>query len=341
MKTIRSLLCLLAAPLIQTAPAQIVSYTNFIRQSQVGSGVEWDVQVAPSGEQLSALAIDPGGARFELWTVKNSPLTEYLLDHKLVAAYVPQAYVAITSEDPYTLMPRTRADRPFTVNVDIQGIIDNDPTAPDPAKQVLLRRYVQSYGVKGTGIGIDPSQATMLSEIAISQNGTQTYSYALSSVPGADRAKLRGEERFTVFSLTDYQTPQAQLASRTIQIWPVADGAIAGITNGQNIRFALPPVTITLNDLYPSSRTYAQFYRGDPALGTTGLIVPGSAVVVNETIPQDRVLKLIDWDSAIPEDGRWTIELITETPFGAERLAHVTFDLDRTIEVNGSVTTME
>ena len=82
-------------------------YTNFIRQVQLPTGVQWDVTVASIGEQLSALAIDPGGARFELWTVKDTPLTSYLLDTRYVGTYVPMANVVIRSEDPYSLIPRT------------------------------------------------------------------------------------------------------------------------------------------------------------------------------------------------------------------------------------------
>jgi hypothetical protein len=40
-------------------------------------------------------------------------------------------------------------------------------------------------------------------------------------------------------------------------------------------------------------------------------------------------------------DGEWTIELLTETPFGLERLDHVTFTVDRTLQMNGSVNTID
>ena len=41
--------------------AQTTTFTNFIRQVQYPVGVAWDATVAASGEQLSELAIDPGG----------------------------------------------------------------------------------------------------------------------------------------------------------------------------------------------------------------------------------------------------------------------------------------
>lgn len=320
-----------------------ITYTNFVRQFQLPSGVQWDMSVAavsPDGGSLSPLAINPGGARFELWTVKSSPATSYLLDTKYVGTYVPQASVVVRSEDSYANIPRTRADRPFYVDVTVSGLLSG-ATDPTPSKSVTLMRHVQSYGVGGTGVTIDRSQATLLSQVAVATNGIQTLTYAVNSVPGADRAKVRGEERFSVFSLADYQAPASQLASQFIQFWPVADGTITGITQGQVIRAAMPQITLTLNDLYPNSRTYAQVYKGSPVLGTTGTVVPGSNLVINDSLPSSRVLLASNYDSAFDSDGLWTMELLTVTPFGIDRLAYVSFTLDRTIEVNGSFTTIE
>ena len=336
----RLLACGLVAAATSAPAVTLPTYTNFVRQVQVVSGVQQDVSVAALGAQFAAMAINDGGARFELWTVLQSPLTSYLLDSKLVGSYVPQATVTITSADTTCNAPRTRADKPFTVTVNVQGI-SADPTAPVPAKQVDLLRYVQSYGTGGTGVGLDRTLATLLSTSYLTTNGNTVLTYALTSVPGSNRAKLWGEERFTVNSEADYQTPVAQIASQTVQIWPVADASISGITNNQTIAFSLPAVTLQYNDLYPYSTTYAQVYQGTAQLGRTGSIVAGSSVVVNDTVSQSRTLTLSNWDTAIPGDGQWTMEVITATPFGVERLAYVTFNLDRTIEVHGAVTTLE
>ena len=324
------------------------TFTNFVRQVQTPTGVERDVSVSATGETLSPLAIDPGGARFELWTVKASPLTSYLLDTRYVGTYVPIGQVTIRSEDPYSVIPRTRADRPFYVDISISGLLSGAGD-PEASKSVKFLHHVQSYGVKGTGIGINRTLATLDSQVLMSQNGSQTLTYVINSVPGADRSKIRGEERFSFYSLQDNQIPtspipESQLASQFIQIWPVADGAIAGITDNQLIRFALPSLTLTVNDAYPGSHVYAQVYKGSPALGTVGTIVPGSSKnFASETVPKDEILPIptATYDSVFDEDGQWTMELLTETPFGVERLDHVTFMLDRTIEMNGTVTTID
>ncbi len=318
-------------------------FTNFVRQVQLPTNVIWDVSVLPTGEQLSPLAIDPGGARFELWTVKSDPLTVYLLDTKYVGTYVPMAGVVIRTEDPntYTAIPRTRADRPFIVDVTTSGLRSEDD-APEASKSVKLLRHVQSYGIDGTGEGIDRDQALLTDQRLLVNNATHRLSYPLTSIPGADRSKVRGEERFSVFSLEDYQAPASQLASMFVQIWPVADGSISGISQNELVRFALPQITITLNDLYPDSRTYAQVYKGEPQAGVQGIVIPGSALIVYDSVPQSRVLPPINgWDAVIDSDGRWTLEVLTVTPFGVDRLAHVTFEVDRTIEMNGTFTTIE
>lgn len=326
------------------------TYTNFIRQVQYTEGdpdpVEWEVSgIEPSGEALSPLAIDPGGARFDLWTAKNSPLTDYLLDSRFVGTYVPICQVTIRSEDPYPLIPRTRADRPFYVDISISGLLSPSSSgATDASTKVNFLRHVQSYGNTGNGVGVDRTQATLLSQVEMDENGTQTLTQVITAIPGPSNIlKKRGEERFTFFSLDDYQAPAAQLASQFIQIWPVADGTLSGIAENQDIRFALPNVTLTLNDLYPESHTYAQVYKGSPSLGTVGKIVPGSSKQFHDTVPHSEVLVLSGYDSVFDEggDGQWTMEIITSTPFGLERLDHVTFFVDRTIEMNGSVTTVD
>ncbi|MGD7651969.1 MAG: hypothetical protein ACQCXQ_02055 [Verrucomicrobiales bacterium] len=318
-------------------------YTNFLRQVQLPTNVIWDVSVAEEGESQSGLAIDPGGARFELWTVKADPLTVYLLDSKYVGTYVPMASVSITTEDENTFnaIPRTRADRPFIVNVSVEGMVEPGEDVQEAATMVKLLRHVQSYGTDGSGVGIDRDQATLLDQRYLTENATYQLSYEVTAIPGSDRTKVRGEERFSVYSLEDYQANESQLASMFVQIWPVADGEIAGIESGEEFTFKVPEITLTLNDLYPDSQTYAQVYKGQEALGTEGKVIAGSFLSVYDSVPNDRVLVIDDWDSAITEDGVWTMELLTSTPFGIDRLDFVTFEVDRTIEMKGSFTTIE
>lgn len=319
------LLLLLACSV--SASGQSGQYTHFIRQVNLPEGVTWDRQVAAQGSDVTSVGVGSGGARFELWSVSTSPLISYLVDTTVVSAYLPTATVAIQSEDPYAAFPRTRADRGFQVHVTVAGLLSGE-SDPEPSKSVNFLRFVQSYGTGGTGAGIDRSQATLLSQAPISTNGSHTFTYAINAVPGADRAKVRGEETFKVFSNGDYNMPPLEIDSKIIQIWPVASASISGITHGQVISSTVPPVTITLNDLYPDSRTYAQVYRGSPQLGTAGTVIPGSSLLIKDSVPSNRIMSLSSLDALIHSNGLWTMELLTQTPFGTDRLAAVSFAIE-------------
>ena len=317
-------------------------FNNFYRQVQLpDEDVKWNVVVSPEGEEQSPLPINPGGARFELHTVRADPFEGFLLDTTYVSTFTPLAEVIVRSEDPHSPVHRTRADRPFAFELRIDGLLPDDPEAPDAAKSVEVLHHVQSYGPDGNGIDIDKSQATLLGKGLLNENGLTTMWFDVTMIPGADRAKVRGEERITVFSLDAYQSPASELDSAHIQIWPVADGTLTGIDEGQEIRFSSPQVTMRVNDIYPDSQVYTQVYPGPPALGTEGIVVPGSAKIYNETVPQSLELAMKDWDKILTQDGQWTMELLTATPFGIDRLDYVSFTVDRTIEVNSGVTTLE
>lgn len=287
----------------------------------------WDMEVAAQGSTLSPLSILPEGARFELWSVSHTPLRSYLLDTTVVSPYLPTATLAIQSEDPFAAFPRTRADRGFQVHVTVAGLLSGE-SDPESSKSVNFLRFVQSYGPGGTGAGIDRFQATLLSQASISTNGSQSFTYAINAVPGTDRTKVRGEETFKVVSIEDYSMPSGEIDSKIIQIWPVADGSISGITQGQVISGTVPPVTFTLNDLYPDSRTYAQVYRGSPQLGTAGTVVPGSSLLIKDVVPSNRVLSVSNLDALFHSNGLWTMELLTQTPFGIDRLAVISFTVE-------------
>ncbi len=343
MKSIPPILaCAASAFLALSAPesAHAGNFTFFIRQIQLPDELEWDVSVAQEGSQPSPLAINPNGARFELHALKSYPLTGYLLDTTYVNSYIPVASVVITSEDPYSVIPRTRADRPFWVSFDVSGITF-DPDAPEAAQYVKLLRHVQAYPGKGVGDTIDRSLATLHAQGSLSENGPHILEFELNAVPGADRLKVRGEERFSVYSLADMGAPESQLSSQFIQIWPVATSVIAGIEHGEAIKGIAPELRIELEDLYPNSWTYAQVYQGPPELGTEGKLVPGASIIIDGSVPRDEILKVRNWDSAIREDGLWTLEVITRTPFGLDRLGFISFEVDRTIEFNGNVTSLD
>lgn len=321
--------------------------SNFIRQVHQATGLQWDVAVDASGSRQSPLPILPGGSRFELWTVESNPMKSYLLDVKFVDVALPKSNIRIVTEDPCTTIVRTRADRPFSVVVTTSGLLSG-LGIPLNGGLVVIYRHVQAYGsgekILGLNLGglnFNPDQGILVSVGTISGNGSHTLNYPITAIPGPDRAKVKGEERFSILTLPNLGNPAAPLAMRFVQIWPVADGTIEGIEEGARLEGALPDLTLTAHDLYPDSQMYAQIYPGELRNGVEGVVLEGSGVIINHQVPQNRQLRLSQWDDVITGNGRWTVELLTSTPFGIDRLDHVTFEAIRELKVRGTINSAE
>ncbi|MFT3992584.1 MAG: hypothetical protein QM680_14405 [Luteolibacter sp.] len=336
---------LLWMPAVGPAGVFADTYTNFIRQVQYPSNVVWDMDVEASGAKQSALVVEDGGAQFQLHAVNSATLAAYVLDAKYVGAYVPIAQISIRSEDPYATIPRTRAGRPFYVDITITGLLSGE-AYPAASKEVTFLHHVQSYGEGGTGVNLDRTQATLVSQESITTNldaDTRTYRYSV--VPAADVAKIRGEERFSVFTIQDtretYSIEPSQLASQYIQIWPVPEGTISGIAMNGKYKDLIPTVTFGVKDVYPGSQIYAQAYQGGVNDNPSDPVQVAAANAAVYATPTDASFSSTNLSGKLPVDGQWTVELISSSPFGLERLDYVTFDIDRTISVRGSMTTAE
>src|SRR5687768_2890225 len=90
------------------------SYINHILETTPDGGSVLNAgssSVADYGTKDADTVVQEGGVTYELITMQStSPYTEYLLDSKTVGSYFPAATVEIFTEDPYTVIPRTRAD---------------------------------------------------------------------------------------------------------------------------------------------------------------------------------------------------------------------------------------
>lgn len=333
-----SIAALISAPL---ASADEDDYISFIRQHQQDTGVIWDMPVELAGEALSPMVIETGGSLFQLWAIRKSTFHDYLIDQKLVGAYLPAAELEITTEDPYPV-PRTRADRPFTLQAQISGLLAG-PGVPEASTKVLLEHYAANYPdreeqtlTRAHALAEDPARSLYLTE-----NGTVQIIYPATMLSGPDPTKVMGEEHFVVHALPDGDFAQTQIATAKVQIFPITSGTIAGIRNGDIVRTLPPTLTVTLKDLYPSSATYLNIYPGAPALGTAGKKIPGSILVLDQDKSQNRTLTVRDWATTMTREGIHTIELLTETPFGIERLDHVSFTVNRVLSIRAMVTSIE
>lgn len=328
---------LLLAALSTHAAAQTGAYVNFIRQTQQGTGVVWDMPVARSGMGPSVMTLESNGALFQLWTIEQSRAKDYLLDQKLVSAYLPKADVRITTLDPYTIVTRTRVDQPFSVEIEVRDLLTGTGL-PDAATKVLLQQHVQSYAEGQISLDRTAVAATTPNYSAyVSENGKTVLRFAASSLRAADPTKACGEEHFIIHALADGSFTQTQIASAHVQVWPVASGEILGITPGQELRFEIPRIQLNLNDLYPRSDTYLMLYEGASVNGMTGVIVKAFPVDGDRTVSQ--ILEVNNLDTKFTKSGTYTVALISETVFGTELLCPpISFTVDRTITVNALLT---
>jgi hypothetical protein len=326
-------LTLLLAVSSVSASAATLRYENFIRQTQQQTGVVWDMPVAPNGTAFSALAIEGNGSLFQLWTVEQTAAKDYLLDQKLVGAYVPKADVKITTLDPYPLVHRTRVDQPFSVEIQVADLLTGTGL-PDAATKVLLEQHIQSY-VNGD-IPLDLAVVaanTPLYSSYISQNGSTVMKFAASSLKATDPTKAVGEEHFIVHALSDGTVTQTQIAAGHVQVWPVASGSILGITKNQQLRYQIPTLQLTLNDLYPRSDTYLMLYQGTQINGVQGSIVKAYPLDRDRSV--STILDVTELSAKIGADGTYTLALMSATVYGKELLCEpITFNVKRTIEVN-------
>ena len=353
LKTLFCLCCFSSALFGQTPEA-------WVRQTDLTTGQIYDTPITGGGGAYTApMQVSKSGSLFELFargTAWDSNI--YLLDTKVIGTYNPQVSVSITSEDDYvrgdpagsSFVKRTRADRPFAVNIQVQGLV---PDSSNPSEHDVY------LGVQGKNY--DPAtysslnQAQYLIDESNLENGSYTFGPIYHQLTSPTLSSGNGEQTFTIVRYASYQVPDTIIAQPKIEIWPVASASVSNITPGQVFIDRIPSLVVTLSDLYPDSRTYVQVYKGNQVLGTSGKLVNGTELRFggyynpdqaqsSTNVPQSLTVSVDDLSNYASEDGTYTLEVVTHTPFfgrTAERLFHVTFEVDRVITSRGQISTME
>ncbi len=323
---------LLLALSTASAFCQSSDFVNFIRQTQQGTGVVWDMPAA-TGAAASAPALVSRGALFQLWSIQQGQTREYLLDQKLVGSHLPAADIRVITLDPNGTVPRTRMDQPFTVEINVDGLLSGSGL-PMAATHVLLEQHVASYPADRSSL--DPTAVlsnTPLHKGYLAANGRTVLKFPASSLKAADPTKALGEEHFVVHALSDGSITQTQIASCKLQVWPVASGEINGIANGDIIHSRTPQIALVLADLYPRSDTSFMLYEGSSIYGITGTLLKAYANTSETT--NSSVITTHELDSKLTKDGTYTVALMSTTVFGAELLCPpVTFQVKRPLQLN-------
>lgn len=316
---------------------------DFIRQIQMvnGNTVIYDTAISTDEGEVISRPLSTETAIFQLYaTVTGANNTETLekLDEKAVGTYLPTASVQILSADPY-FPPRTRADQPYGVRIAISGLKSSGSAASTSVKTGRSYQLYDPATYAAADTGGDYTDT-----YTFRKNGTYVDNAVLQRIPSDTPTKVSGEESFTVYLHPDAGAPQAELAKGTVQIWPVATATIENIEAGKRYLEAPKSGSISVRDIYPNSVTYAQVYPGMQQTGTIGAPIPSTVVSYNTYQPQNANLALSELESLLGDDGYYTVEVLTITPFNGgspELLASVTFFLKRTIAFNGGVSTVE
>lgn len=307
------------------ALAGTATYANFSRQIQQESGVIWDMPVMPSASAPCQRSGDKGSSIYQQWSIEQSEAKEYLRDEKLVRAYLPQTSIRIETLDRDAPFPRTRVDQPFSVRIEVADLLTG-VGLPDSSTKVL---FVQSLRSGHTGKNPPAGSCAPLAAGYIATNGTTVLKFPASSLKANDVTTARGEEHFVIHTLADGSSPQSEIASAFLQVWPVASGALCGITPGEKIHGQIPAIHLDLHDLYPRSVTYLMLYKGTEVNGVSGTEI--TSLSIDQDGSESRVLQIKDWTDKITEDGTYTVALMSETIYGKELLCDpVTFSFNST-----------
>ena len=334
------------------------------------------------GAHTALMEVGEYGSTFYLYVqgIDGPDGPPVLLDQKFIGQYVASAAIEITSEDPY-IPTRTRANEAYTVKITSSNqqwtSAHLSGTAPELSWNPLNLQLNASYekqevdgSIISSGvIDLDTTnEETDSATLTLLAGNAQDFTYSYtgthipadddpegSTVPRASDSYLMGKEKFVVLAESDVDANgdpiHRQIGSSNIQIWPRAQGEIVGLVQGDRITRSMPDVNIYLYDLYPNSTTYATIYQGEASLD--GNVVPvytsfklgpynRPEPIGTSDFPAE--IPVTNWDKYITDDGFYTLEVSTITPFNngnPERILAVTFYVDRKIQVVGSTTSSE
>lgn len=302
--------------------------------------------------------------------------TKTLVDSKVIGLYMPKGIFNVDVRDKNWIgsvtdvvsgntvqrpVYRTRADQPFSVSGSVTDLL-TDPAAPRAAREVNFL-HLATPATAGGYLVEEVNQQVLQSSVF---TGTDTFTYTGPTLPGfADLTLRNGEEKFEMRSFAD-ETVSASwnVGSAIVKIFPVgtgiinqkeSDGTQVAFQDNQVFNDSVRDIFVHYTSVYPDSRVYAQIYKGAPSLGTQGGIIPASVLNAEGAVePQDSKTIYSDEGITIKDSylqpffiaggsGVYTLEIVATglpedfTNGGSERLAYVSFTVNRTLRVKGKV----
>lgn len=344
-----------------------------------GLPVQFMYNLPDVGSQAVAAPIEGTGALFELWAdgEGDDAGAMTLVDSKVIGLYMPKGVFTVNVLDPWRgsvtesvsgnqverPVYRTRADQPFSVQGSVTDLL-TDPAAPRAAREVNFL-HLATNATAG-GYYVDPDNEYTIESLVFT--GSDSYSGAGSSLTGFPDSTLRnGEEKFEMLSYADETVPNRwKVGSATVKVFPVGTGTFMQRDGGGGQEAFAPNQVFTdkVRDIfvhytavYPDSKTYVQIYKDAPSLGIAGSPIAVSVLDATGAVePQDSetiysATGIMIKDSYLQRyftlggNGVYTLEIIASdlppnfSNGGAERLAYISFTVNRSVNVRGQIGT--
>lgn len=338
--------------------------------------------VGSADGDFTSKPIFSNGAHFELWGIGlGDDTNHYLLDEQITAAHIPSATITVSSQDPYSVVTRTRADKPFMAQYTISDIL-SDADAPLSSKYLYFERLVGEFpeGEERPAID-DPNGEEALRVVEsyfINGNGTSGLTEVETSldmrVDEDGEALLdtqKGEERIRIYALpNENREDWFVLEEKKVYVWPIAEAQIYVSTTGEStdkrilpevdeenepeVLHTAPTIFVDAQNLYPSSSSFLRIYKGEKVDTVAEAEQISSTMHAGEyelaaydTVTPQEMSSIVD--SSVLEDileyqTTYTIELVTTTPFATnETVAWTTFQTPKEgLKINANnITTAE
>lgn len=326
---------------------------------------------------VSATEYIDKSALFELFSIDDSQyvsgetenatdfddiVTEH--DEESSASYLPTADINIIAVDCSNGVAKTRVLSPFSVQIEVGGLVTDDPDAQDAAKWVNVYHTLTEYATDSFEVDGNETTTAPDDPAEIDSNGTTLfYEEVITQIPSSNLFSLRGEETITVYAQPDFgfETP-TQLGSDKIIICPMTSGSLelTDTLNSNGFYASIPDVTVIVTDMYPGHNDYGNtsscdvlVYSGNAVSNPEDLYSASNSTELDEAKVHSWITttelepKSVDTTVALSDlrrnatIGTYTVDLIQHTVHGTERLSSVTFVYDPTIKVNANIGSAE
>jgi len=314
------------------------------------------IEVESKGDASSPLVVPLTGAQFELWTINSISNEEFLLDTAVVGASRPKAEIVIKTDDSSSAgVPRTRADKPFTVVATYSDLQTPGAGVDERTTKLNWFHYTRK------------TEEALLDSAVITSNKEDSKVYSKTNIKPAEGQNpndIKGYEKFEIELFSNELTSGATagsseesplIVSKEVEVFPVPTvklmkfGADA-VVEGETITFANTPSTMEfkVENAYPGSKISLKllveraggFEDPDSSpndeTGDDSIIEPNLAKEVllwNYNVPKDitpadlsredemsftEVFKFTKSNFAVQSGDKLTFVLTSEDPFGTQ-----------------------